>query len=115
MKQLILFIGILLILSGCGKQTAYHWGNYENNLYSYYKSPGAPENHELYMTQLLTIIEKGEKKRRPTPPGIYAEYGFGLYKIGKHQEAIQYFEYYQSLVIFEPSWKKKTHLREFFK
>jgi len=49
------------------------------------------------MTQLYTIIEKGGGKNKPIPPGISTEYGFGLYKIGKHQEAIHYFEKEKSL------------------
>ncbi len=96
MKRLILLGLAFLICSGCTK-TLYNWGSYENDLYQYYKSPQTPEDHERYMLELFNLIEEGESDGRTVPPGIYAEYGYGLYKTGKYQQAIQYFEKERSL------------------
>lgn len=82
----------LAICSGCTPKTVYNWGNYENSLYGYYQSPKSAEDHELYMSQLLVLIEQTQRIGSAVPPGLYAEYGYGLFRTGSHQEAIQYFE-----------------------
>jgi hypothetical protein len=70
----------------------YYWGNYEDSLYAYYKSAETPQDLQVYMDRLSQIISKGEQESRQVPPGIYAEYGFGLYKMKRYNEAIAYFE-----------------------
>ena len=89
--------GLLVFALGCGAvgclpQTTYYWGNYENDLYAYYKSPQSPEDHEEYVGKLSILITKGERKGKNVPPGIYAEYGYALYKQEHYKEAIVFFE-----------------------
>lgn len=84
---LVFFMGI-----GCAAQTMYNWGRYEDALHVYYKSPRTPQDHQQYMAQLADLIEQSEHKSLAVPPGIYAEYGFGLYRTERYQEALQYFE-----------------------
>ncbi len=73
---------------GCGPSTKYHWGNYENSLYRYYKNPSEVEE---MAEALAEIIEKGERDGK-VPPGLYAEYGYLLFVTGNTGEAIAYFE-----------------------
>jgi hypothetical protein len=40
----------------------------------------------------LGLIEETETTGRIVPPGIYAEYGYGLFQTGQYQDAMQYFE-----------------------
>ncbi len=96
MKRLIAIGLAFLVFSGCAK-TIYNWGSYEDDLYRYYKSSKTQEDRERYMSQLSSLIEKSGVNGRTVPPGIYAEYGYGLYQAGKYEEAILYFEKERSL------------------
>ena len=87
-KVITLFLVMAFGGLGCGTTTKYHWGNYENSLYRYYKNPAEVE--EL-AEALADIIEKGERDGR-VPPGIYADYGYLLLLTGHTGEAIIYFE-----------------------
>lgn len=73
---------------GCAPSTTYHWGNYENSLFRYYKNPS--EVKEL-AESLSMIIKEGEQDGR-VPPGLYAEYGYLLFVTGNTDEAVAYFE-----------------------
>ena len=84
---LLLLIGALGF-TGCAASTKYHWGNYENALYNYYKKPS--EINTL-SENLSKIITDGEMQGK-VPPSIYAEYGYILYVTGKHEDAIIYFK-----------------------
>jgi len=87
-KVILLFLAVAFGGLGCGATTMYHWGDYEDSLYDYYKNPAEVE--ELTET-LAVIIEKGEPDGR-VPPGIYAEYGYLLLVSGKAGEAMVYFQ-----------------------
>ena len=93
MKALIycLFLGLIVSLSSC-VTTKYEWKNYDDRLYRFY---GNQDINELILS-LEQIIKSGEAKNR-VPPGIYAEYGYLLYEIGKYEESIIYFEKEQNL------------------
>ena len=93
MMKYLLFFGLsLLIFSGCGPQKKYYWGEYENDLYNYYKSPQTPEDQNSYMMQLSTLIANAQASKGLVPPGIYAEYGYALFKTSKYPGAIENFE-----------------------
>ena len=83
----VLILGVFL-LPGCGTPLKYQWGGYENSLYNHYKNPA---DQEQFATSLAAIIAKGEGTGT-VPPGIYAEYGYVLYSVGRNTEAISYFE-----------------------
>lgn len=87
-KSVILLFVMAVALIGCVSSSMYHWGNYEKNLYKYYKNPGEVEE---MAESLAKIIERGEVDGR-VPPGIYAEYGYLLLITGNSGEAITYFE-----------------------
>lgn len=58
------------------------------------------------MESLFKIIEESTANGMVVPPGIYADYGYGLYQIKNYQEAIQYFEKEKAL------WPEATPLME---
>ena len=105
MKQIIIIGVSLVVFSGCAPKV-YYWGSYENDLHAYYKSAKETEDHERYMSKLLVLIQRSETNRKPVPPGIHAEYGYALFKIGKNQDAIEYFEKEKSL------WSESKPLME---
>ncbi len=74
-------------LAGCAPPALYQWGEYEDSLYRRYvkeDSAGA----EAYLRE--TIVAAELKSR--VPPGVYADYGFLLYRRGDYAGAIQKFE-----------------------
>jgi hypothetical protein len=44
------------------------------------------------MENLLKIVEESKSGGKSIPPGIYADYGYGLYQTKNYEEAIKYFE-----------------------
>ncbi|MGY6214449.1 DUF4810 domain-containing protein [Methylolobus aquaticus] len=73
--------------TGCAPKTLYNWGGYEDSLYL------------RYTAQDFTQAETEAAGTLPTtahplrvPPGVYADYGFLLYRRGDYARAIQYFE-----------------------
>lgn len=89
MKRLAL-IATTVLLAACSAapQKKYDWGNYEQSLYQYYKSPAEVS---ALVASIDATIGNAEKASRPVPPGLYAEYGFLLLQQGKTQDAITFF------------------------
>ncbi|MGI9279636.1 MAG: DUF4810 domain-containing protein [Endozoicomonas sp.] len=90
-----------VLLGGCQTSKGlYHWGEYEESLYEYYKNPA-----ELAaLTEAMQkAIQDGNGK---VPPGLYAEYGNLLLQQGKTEEAISYFKKERDL------WPESQHLMD---
>lgn len=86
----MLIAAILLALAGCTVSQG-HWGNYSNELYTYYKNNTPQERLELEQT-LLAVFESAERKGINPPPGLYAEYGTLMLNQGNHPQAIAYYQ-----------------------
>ncbi|WP_019528163.1 DUF4810 domain-containing protein [Dasania marina] len=99
-KKLII-ISITLLLFGCANNQG-RWGNYSNELYTYYKSPTDEEKNEL-LAELVKIFKTAEKNGASPPPGLYAEYGTFLYERGDYPGAINYYTKEKN------SWPDSTH------
>ncbi len=83
----ILVVGFLVLsMTGCATGK-YHWGDYEDALYKYYKSPAELKD---FAEELAELISDGEKDGN-VPPGMYAEFGYVYLVQGKSKEAIIYF------------------------
>jgi hypothetical protein len=79
---------LLFVMEGCHRhQTVYHWGDYESALYQHYANPAEVEP---LLKSLRAIINRGERKRN-VPPGLYAEYGYLLFTMGRLKESIALF------------------------
>lgn len=85
---LVLGAAALLAAPGCGKSTMYGWNGYNNTLYAHYKNP---QKQEDFVEALRKIIESDESSGKKVPPGIYAEYGYALFEMGRPDEAATWF------------------------
>lgn len=74
-------------LTGCVPPPLYLWGDYEDTLYERYANEDAAEQE----ARLRETVVAAELKSQ-VPPGIYADYGFMLYRRGDYASAIDYFE-----------------------
>lgn len=74
-------------LAGCAPPALYQWGEYEDSLYRRYVKEDIAGG-EAYLRE--TIVAAELKSR--VPPGVYADYGFLLYRRGDYAGAIQRFE-----------------------
>lgn len=85
--HVLLIAGILL--EGCarGPTSLYDWGGYEDSVYTRYTNQdfGLAEK-DVYRT----LPQPGHTAR--VPPGVYADYGFLLYRRGDYAGAISSFE-----------------------
>ena len=86
------YLAIVLVtfsVSGCVTQPMYSWGAYEMNLYKYYKNPA---DLEKFGEKLVADFEYAEEKGLVVAPGLYAEYGYLLTELERHEQAVVYFE-----------------------
>ena len=91
MKNLFAISLLGLLLTGCVSTPSplYSWNDYQDQCYNYIKNE-TPENLEKLLKTYQLIINKQTGSRKVVPPGIYADYGFLLYKQGKKEEGITY-------------------------
>jgi len=77
-----------LLLGGCTQPGLYYWGGYEDSLYERYveNDTGQTEVH------LQETLAEAQKTKQRVPPGLYADYGFMLYKRGDKSGAINFFK-----------------------
>jgi hypothetical protein len=77
----------MLALSGCRSA----WSEYDDSLYEAFRSPG-PEAYKAHSELLRRVIEESESDKGIPPPGVYAEYGYYLARLGRAAEAKKYFK-----------------------
>ena len=87
-KCILLLCIACSLITGCATSSMYEWGDYEKDLYLYYKDP---ENLDEYMDALQEIVSDSEKADK-VPPGMYAEFGYILYEQGRIADAKGYFQ-----------------------
>jgi len=86
----LLFVCSLFTLPGCGKPPLFHWGNYEDSLLQ--RQENTSEEGQLEAFKILeTTIQEAEEKNGRLAPGVYADYGYLLFKQGNSKEAIENF------------------------
>jgi hypothetical protein len=86
------FLAILfcLGLTAC-TPSLYHWGEYEDSLYK--RQIDTSEKGQVEAFKMLEVtIQEAEMKNYRVPPGVYADYGYFLFKQGRADEAITYFK-----------------------
>jgi len=74
-------------LAGCAPPALYQWGEYEDSLYRRYVKEDIA-GAEAYLRETLVAAELKSR----VPPGVYADYGFLLYRRGDYAAAIERFE-----------------------
>ena len=92
MKHLVV-LGTVAMLSACVSvsDAGYYWGNYNKTSYAVVNEP-SKESLEAHVSELNRIIDESNKKELRVPPGIYAELGYSLSKLGRGAESEQYFQ-----------------------
>lgn len=73
--------------TGCAPPALYQWGEYEDSLYRRYVKEDIA-GAEAYLRETLVAAELKSR----VPPGVYADYGFLLYRRGDYAGAIEKFE-----------------------
>ena len=93
MKKLIFPVAVIaamLAVSSCTTtKTLYSWYDYEDATYQYHKR-STEELQVKVLEQYKKITDKQKGVRGVVPPGMYAEYGYLLYKIGKKDEGLAF-------------------------
>ncbi len=82
----------LFWLAGCAPQpTLYHWGDYEDQVYDYLRSPeGGDLTAQIQV--LEADVEKAKAQNKPLPPGFRAHLGMLYYARGKVDQAVEQFQ-----------------------
>ncbi|MGH7407558.1 MAG: DUF4810 domain-containing protein [Candidatus Methylomirabilales bacterium] len=83
---LLVFLG----LAACAPPPLFYWGQYEESLYKRHRDPSDQGQAEAFKMLELTIQE-AEAKNSRVPPGVYADYGYLLFKQGKADDAVVFF------------------------
>ena len=77
-------------LSACA-QPLYHWGEYEDSLYLR-ATDTSHEAQEKGLKMLELTISEAEENKSRVAPGVYADYGYLLFKQGQTKKAILNFK-----------------------
>ncbi len=86
----MLFGVIIALFTSCNStKTLYSWYDYEDATYQYSKKHTDGLKAKM-MEQYLKLIQKQKGTRKVVPPGLYAEYGYALYKSGKKEEGLDF-------------------------
>lgn len=95
MRKYLVCCCVLLVglASGCGSRqnTRIEWCNYSHTYYAMIKEP-TPVTIKEHQNELVHIIDNAGEKKKPVPPGIFAEYGYLLAKEGNIKQAVAYYE-----------------------
>lgn len=83
-----LFVIVAVVMLSACTTDRYYWGEYENQLYDFYKHP---DKMDSLLIALETVIEHGEQSGH-IPPGIYAEYGYLMLVKGDTDKALKSFQ-----------------------
>ncbi|MBR6141186.1 MAG: DUF4810 domain-containing protein [Bacteroidaceae bacterium] len=90
----------LSVTSCVTTNSLYSWYGYEDAVYTNYKKP-TDKSQAKVLEQYRAVIEKQKGTRGAVPPGLYAEYGFLLYKTGSKEEGINYMK--QEIALYPES------------
>lgn len=93
MKKTLFYITLVccvVALASCSSpQNLYSWYDYEDAVYKYNKTP-TDEAQVKVLEQYKKLTEKQSGVRGMVPPGLYAEYGYLLFKTGKKDEGLSF-------------------------
>lgn len=90
-KNILLFVVVIILVTGCVQNSLYYWDGYSNSLYKYKKDP-SDKTIQTHKESILKIIDKSDYYGKKIPPGVYCEYGYYLLQENNYEEAKKYFE-----------------------
>ena len=76
-------------VAGCASPL-YSWGQYEDSLHTRMTDASA-EGKQRAFGMLEKTIREAEQAGQRVPPGVYADYGYLLYRGNQPEEAVRYF------------------------
>lgn len=83
----ILSIIGLFFFTNCKHEEQYHWGEYEDLVYSRFVADETSDPaHQV--NQLQIDIQKAKARGKKVPPGLYAHLGFMYHLDGKDPQAV---------------------------
>lgn len=88
-KEIVLLF--LFMLPACAQPPMFHWGKYEDSLYLRATDTSEKAQAEA-LTMLESTIREAEENGSRLAPGVYADYGYLLFKQGRTQEALLNFK-----------------------
>lgn len=90
MNKLFFIVLSTFVLVSCGSpKSLYSWYDYEDATYQYSKRP-TDELRVKVLEQYQKMVDKQKGLRGVVPPGLYAEYGYLLYKTGKKEDGLSF-------------------------
>lgn len=90
MEKFLVTTIVVLALSSCATtKTMYSWHDYEDATYQYTKK-STDELHVKMLEEYKKLTDQQKGTRGVVPPGLYAEYGYQLYKSGKKEEGLSF-------------------------
>lgn len=89
-KKILFTVLVAVVVASCTTtQSLYSWYDYEDVTYQYSKKR-TDELKVKLLEQYKKLIEKQQGIRGAVPPGLYAEYGYLLYRTGKQEEGLSF-------------------------
>jgi hypothetical protein len=91
MKKILTALTVVASLASCSTTSSslYSWYDYEDATYQYQKKL-TDELKAKALEQYQKVTEKQKGVRGVVPPGLYAEYGYMLYRNGKKEEGLNF-------------------------
>ncbi len=86
-KRILPLLLCAVVVSGCAPRGIFYWGGYEDSLYQRYIEQDSAQA-EVYLRESIADAEQNNYR---VPPGVYADYGFLLYRRGDKRSAVAYF------------------------
>ena len=86
----------ITLLTGCASNSLYYWGDYSDSLEYRYEQEDIAQAEQLLRQQMASYQNSGGTPAtsdvRRVPPGMYADYGFLLFRRGDMVGAIAFFQ-----------------------
>ncbi|MEQ1602541.1 MAG: DUF4810 domain-containing protein [Methylophilaceae bacterium] len=98
----LLWVAIVLSISGCATSPMYYWGNYSSTLY-HYRKDASDEALNKHMAQLNAIVNVSKERHLRVPPGVYCELGYLNAKQGNNKQALELF------ILEKTTYPESTH------
>lgn len=89
MKLGLLATAPALLLAGCASTQLYSWGNYEEDLFTYYNEPG---EQEAVVADHVAFLDKVMARGETPAPGLLAEAGTFYLQAGNADKALEYYQ-----------------------
>lgn len=92
----LLSLAGIVLLAGCASNSLYHWGDYSDSLEYRYEKEDIAQAEQLLRQQMASYQHgsgvPATSDVRRVPPGMYADYGFLLFRRGDMAGAIAFFQ-----------------------